>query len=221
MFKIYFLNKNIVILKQDKGRGVVILDKTNYIEKCMEHLNTSNFEQTNNDNTKKVEALVQKALFKVKKRIGDYEYQKIYPSGSNPGKFYGMAKVHKIKSNDIDKLAKLPIRPIGSNIGTATHKTVQYLCRLLTPFGKSKHTVQNTKEFVDKIKVPDGYKMISFDVVSLFTDVPLNKTIEIILRKVYDGKLIKTNIKRDNMKELLILCTKGVPFVFNDRIIHK
>ena len=58
--------------------------------------------------------------------------------------------------------------------------------------------------------------MISFDVVSLFTNVPLERTIEIILRKVYTEKLIKTKIKREDMKELLLLCTQGVPFTFND-----
>ena len=58
--------------------------------------------------------------------------------------------------------------------------------------------------------------MISFDVVSLFTNVPLNRTIDIILRKIYDEKLIKTKIKRENMKELLLLCTQGVPFTFNN-----
>ena len=57
--------------------------------------------------------------------------------------------------------------------------------------------------------------MISFDVVSLFTNVPLQKTIDIILRKVYTEKLIKTKIPRNKMKELLLLCTQGVPFTFN------
>ena len=28
-------NKNLAVLKQDKGRGVVILDKNKYIEKCI------------------------------------------------------------------------------------------------------------------------------------------------------------------------------------------
>ena len=28
-------NKEIVILKQDKGRGVVILDRSKYLEKCL------------------------------------------------------------------------------------------------------------------------------------------------------------------------------------------
>ena len=62
---------------------------------------------------------------------------------------------------------------------------------------KSKYTVLNTKDFVDNIKTtkaPIGYIAISFDVVSLFTNVPLRDTIDIILKKVYDEQLIKTKI---------------------------
>ena len=58
--------------------------------------------------------------------------------------------------------------------------------------------------------------MISFDVVSLFTNVPLKQTIDIILRKVYDEKLISTKIKCGNMRELLLLCTQGVTFTFDN-----
>ena len=58
--------------------------------------------------------------------------------------------------------------------------------------------------------------MISFDVKSLFTNVPLDITIDIILKKVYDERLINTNIKREDMKSLLLMCTKSVPFTFND-----
>ena len=167
--------KNISILKQDKGRGVVILDKTKYIEKCKSLLETNQFEKLSVDNTKEVEEKVQKTLYGIKKAIGEDEYKKIYPSGSNPGRFYGTAKIHKVKTNDPDKLEKLPIRPIVSNIGTATHKTARYLCKLLAPLGKSSYTVESTNDFIKKIrssKVPRGYKMISFDVVSLFTNVP-------------------------------------------------
>ena len=41
------------------------------------------------------------------------------------------------------------------------------------------------------------------------------KTIDIILHKVYTEKRIKTKIPRNKMKELLLLCTQGVPFTFN------
>ena len=36
--------------------------------------------------------------------------------------------------------------------------------------------------FIKHQKVLDGHKMVSFDVVSLFKDVPLDTTIEIILK---------------------------------------
>ena len=140
------------MLKQDKGRGVVLLDKSRYIEKCMEHLDTENFQLIENDTTNKVEEAVKKALGKIKNIIGEEDYKKIYPTGSNPGKFYGTAKVHKIRTDETDKVGKLPLRPIVSNIGTATHKTAKYLCKLLTPLGKSKYTMENTKEFVKKIR---------------------------------------------------------------------
>ena len=212
-------NRKITILKQDKGRGVVILDKTKYIEKCMNIIDTDKFIKLDNDNTKEIEEKVQKTLLKVKKAIGNEVYKEIYPSGSNPGKLYGTAKVHKVKLNEKDKAGKLPIRPIISNIGTATHKTARYLCKLLSPLAKSKYTVESTREFVTKVKkmkIPEGYKMISFDVVSLFTNVPLKHTIDIILRKIYKEKVITTKIKREQMRELLLLCTKEVPFTFND-----
>ena len=116
------------------------------------------------------------------------------------GKFYGTAKVHKVKPEEQDKIGKLPLRPIISNIGTATHKTAQYLCNLLTPLSNSDFTVLNTKDFVDNIKntkAPVGYVAISFDVVSLFTNVPLRDTIDIILKKVYDCLLYTSPSPRD------------------------
>ena len=60
--------------------------------------------------------------------------------------------------------------------------------------------------------------MVSFDVTSLFTNVPLDETIEIILRRVYIDQKINTNIPVKEMKELLHLCTKNVHFIFKGEI---
>ena len=68
------------------------------------------------------------------------------------------------------------------------------------------------------MKVPPGYKMVSFDVTSLFSNVPLDKTTEIILKRVYEKKEIITTIPKREMKELLYLCTKNVDFSFNNEI---
>ena len=37
-------------------------------------------------------------------------------------------------------------------------------------------------------QVPDGYKIVSFDVKSLFTNVPLERTIEITLERIMNVK---------------------------------
>ena len=54
-------------------------------------------------------------------------------------------------------------------------------------------------------QVPDGYKMVSFDEKSLFTNVPLEKAIEITLKRIYERKEINTLISKMEMKELLTL----------------
>ena len=59
--------------------------------------------------------------------------------------------------------------------------------------------------------------MVSFDVASLFTNVPLEETIEIILKRIYVNKEITADIPKQEMKELLINCTKNVHFTFKNK----
>ena len=41
-------NNNVIIIKQDKGRGVIILDRTKYIDKCMSMVATKQFSKQKN-----------------------------------------------------------------------------------------------------------------------------------------------------------------------------
>jgi len=43
----------------------------------------------------------------------------------------------------------------------------------------------------------------------------LDYTIKIVLKRIYDQK--ETNIPRDQVKQLLILCTKNVHFTFDGK----
>ena len=114
------------------------------------------------------ESKVQRSLRKIRNVLSENDYKKLYTTGSRPGLFNGKAKVHKIQGNQ--GLNELTVSSIVSNIRTATYETEKYVNNLLSPLGKSQHTVLNSKEFVEKIKaerIPIGYKMISFDVKSL------------------------------------------------------
>ena len=50
---------------------------------------------------------------------------------------------------------------------------------LLSPLCESEYMVKNSKSFVKRLKldeIPSNYKIVSFDVKSLFTKVPLDQT---------------------------------------------
>ena len=63
--------------------------------------------------------------------------------------------------------------------------------------------------------------MISFDVSNLFTNVPLELTIDLILKKVYQKKMIKTKLRKGELKELLEVCTKEMHFTFDGKIYQQ
>ena len=48
------------------------------------------------------------------------------------------------------------------------------------------------------MRIPPEYKMVSFDVVWLFTNVSLDETIDIIIKRIYD-KEINTDIPKKEM----------------------
>ena len=60
----------------------------------------------------------------------------------------------------------------------------------------------------------DKFRFVSFGVKSLFTNIPLTKTNNIILQRIHHSKLISTNLSRrslDNFDtKLLQMCTKTI-----------
>ena len=46
-----------MVLKKDKGRGVVVRDRKTYTEKCLNLLNTDSFIQLDHDPTKAIERI--------------------------------------------------------------------------------------------------------------------------------------------------------------------
>ena len=59
--------------------------------------------------------------------------------------------------------------------------------------------------------------MCSMDIVSLFTNIPIDETIEICLNKLYKDNQTVNNLTRIQMKKLLKYCVKDNHFLFNDK----
>ena len=189
-------------MKQDKGTGVVLLDKTKYIEKCFSIINTNKFNKLDKNPRVSYEAKIQRTLRKMKLRFTLQEYNNVYPTGSNAGKLYGTVKIYKLpESETVDQL---PLRPIALNMGTTSNYLAKHLAKILAPLSKSEYTVYNTKDFVNFIKpqkIPSNHELISFDVVSLFANLPIDATIDIIIRRINEFKEIDTRITKNEMRE--------------------
>ena len=93
-------NKSIILIKQDKGRGVVILDKKHSIEKCINILDLKQFKKLQKDPRRTLQNKMQRTLQKIKQYLDENEYKRMYPTGSRPALFYTTAKVHKLQNEE-------------------------------------------------------------------------------------------------------------------------
>ena len=90
----------------------------------------------------------------------------------------------------------------------------------MSPLSTSEYTVKSTSDFITHIKgqnIPNNFKLISFDVTSLFTNVSLDFTIDVTLKRIYDENEVNTRCKQQ-MRDLLLLSTKNVHFSYNGDI---
>ena len=125
------------------------------------------------------------------------------------GRAHGLPKIHR-------KYTDLPsFRPIIDTTNTPHYGVGKFLTRLLSPLTQNIYSIKDSFEAVDRIRpmptelFDEGYRYFSFDVTSLFTNVPLNKTINIILHRIYKENLVKTNMRKSTLKKLIKdSCTK-------------
>ena len=103
-------------------------------------------------------------------------YDKLYRSGSVPARTYGTLKMHKFSPSDT--FPKL--RPIVSSIGTFNYDLARFLCDHLSPVVPDDYSCKDTFSFVSQIKnVNLSTKfLVSYDLTSLFTNIPLQETID-------------------------------------------
>ena len=126
------------------------MDSSQYMSKCLNMLNNANFIELTDDPTKSIEGKIEREIGKIKSKLSKDDYNKIYPTGSAPGKLHGTAKVHKMAEND--SVENLPLQPTISNIGTASYCLAKHLVKLLSPLSHSEFTVKNTKAFIQEFK---------------------------------------------------------------------
>jgi len=225
-------DRMIVISKADKGAAVVVQNIEDYRTKMMGIVNTpGKFQKLKGNVTRTRETRLQNILRSLnsdvekvvdlnsakgsrielkKRRMSDEVYRRVLPCGSRAGVLYGLAKIHK---------ANVPLRPIISAVQTYNYKLAKYLDEILKPKVNQAYMLVDTFDFVNKVSTLDHVKdkyLVSFDVESLFTNIPTLETIDLILKLVYTRNTkYFHNLRREELKQLLIICTTESHFQFN------
>ena len=148
--------------------------------------------------------------------ISDTEYKKLKPGGSRFGILYGLCKIHKSLINNCP-----PFRPILSAVKTPSYNIAKYLVPILEPITTNKFTIKNSFEFAkDVIEQDSGLYMASLDVESLFTNIPLEETINISCDSLFSNEIKINNFSRNDFEKLFRMALQN-NFNFDGKSINK
>ena len=89
---------------------------------------------------------------------------------------------------------------------------------------KNEYTLENSKDLIDStsnMNIPDSYFMTSFDVESLYTNIPLKETIDIIVNSIYDNGNMVRSMSKNGFKKLFELVTEDNFIIFNNKFIKQ
>ena len=116
-------------------------------------------------------------------------YDKIRTKFAKLARAQGLPKIHKL-------FQIVPsFRPIIDTTGTTHYSVGKYLSELLNPLTHNDYSLKDSfdaatriSRILPQIRENDDYMFISLDVASLYTNVPLKKTVNIILKRIYYEK---------------------------------
>ncbi len=222
---------DIVINKPDKGTGVVVMNKCDYIRLLSEasvddeeKFKPVSLEQpkARGRPIKHYHPLLQKEKElerTVREILPENVAESVLQKGSRLAHLYGLPKTHK---------SKLAMRPILSAVGTYNYNLAQWLDMTLKPLSVNNTTISDPLAFAEEIRktqINTGDILVSYDVSSLFTNVPVDETIELLANKAFENnwfnKEYKLRITKTNLIKLLKLATKHQLFQFNGKLYEQ
>ena len=213
-------NEDLIIQKSDKGNYVVIVQRQDYLEKMNVILSDQNkFGKVSlKDDTLLNFAINQeKHVDKVLKKFIEFKSmtekprKTLKPVDTRPGILHGSCKVHKASVGNCP-----PFRPILSAFNTPTYKLAKFLVPILKPLTTNEFTVKDSFHFAEEI-IDQQHDLFtgSLDVDSLFTNIPIEETIETCIIELFKESETVEGLSKTEFKELLSLATKDSHFIFD------
>ena len=176
----YLKTHNLLAVPFDKGVGICVMKVSDYKQKMDSIIQLPQFQkfEQKRKNAKhpvfKEEERIQNILQDMKDNgsISETLYKKLRPSGSQAPRLYGLAKVHKKDT---------PMRPVLSMPGSAYHKVGNQVAQWLShvPECKINCSTKSISDSLRSIQLDKDHELVSFDVTSLYTNVPVKEAIEV------------------------------------------
>ena len=116
----------------------------------------------------------------------------------------------------------LPLWAILSAIKTPSYDIAKHLVPLLEPITANKFTIKNSFEFAKEfIEKNSGLFKVSLDVESLFTNIPLEETINISSDTLFANEAKMNNFNRNDFKKLLRMALQTTSSILTVKAINK
>jgi Reverse transcriptase (RNA-dependent DNA polymerase)/GIY-YIG catalytic domain len=190
--------EDIVIVKADKGRKTVVMKKEVYDEKVEEVLKErSKYEEVKKDDTKSVKKRVEKIVRRLEREgwIQKREAEIMLEDTDRIAILTTRVKLHKEGQ---------PLRQIISQVGTPCSKTNDKIVEGLNSLNeRNTYRLKNADEFkkkVNQLEIEERDIVFSMDVVDMFTNVPVEETMEIVEERLGE---VKTKLPKPDFMELL------------------
>ncbi|KAL7670387.1 hypothetical protein ACOME3_005322 [Neoechinorhynchus agilis] len=207
---------SICICKADKGPELVILNSADYIQAGYGLLRSEQFNTLDHDPTEKRGKEMNKILLELKKaaKITEETYRRCRSNNATTANMYLLSKIHK---------PKLQIRTVLAAYLSFNHSLAKMLntcirgCRPL-----NEHGVLNGPILAEEVRnLPSNTSwFITADIKSLFTNNPLQETIE-LTAIILEKNCGVPKLDLITWSKLLTLCTKKSAFKFNDSIFEQ
>ena len=206
---------SIIVTKSDKGNQIVVMNRKDYEQKVEEHIISGPYllipDEKRRTVLNKMKALSTQFLRKVKDKLGKSCWFTLNPKTSSASRFYGLPKIHK---------PSVPLRPIVDYTCSPTYALAKYIARILRPLEKQTiHTIKNSWQLIDKIKdikIESDECFVSFDITSLFTNVPVSESLQLIQKLLIDDTTLpeRTTLTVEEITEATKLCIDSTYFTF-------
>ena len=183
----------------------------------MDHINNGPYQLLKKDLTTQIKTKTLKQ-FKVQKdrEFNDNKLYYLKPTESPAPRFYGQPKIHK---------PGVPTCPIVSCSGSPLYNLNKYIANIIKAYVKDKNNTKRSTTFSNYIRnvpIEDEKTMVSLDVTSLYTNIPIVDMLNIIKDYVNNDQFIrKTTTPQDKFLDLVNPVLTTTWYTFNSRFYQQ